>query len=91
MSGGRHKWQSAYPTDQAATDAGAFTPARWNNDEHYIDGDITAVAAASVPTNPAAGSVKQFFTITGTTPNRHIVIGYLLEDGTQIIAVDITI
>ncbi|OHB77710.1 MAG: hypothetical protein A2Z25_20710 [Planctomycetes bacterium RBG_16_55_9] len=73
--------------DNPAYDASS---GEWN-EPHEVSGDFDFVGAGSQPAAPAAGKVKQFVKITGTSPNKNIVIGYLLEDGTPIILADVTI
>ena len=61
------------------------------NDAHGVEGDFDIAGAASVPGSPSAGSIRQFVKITGTSPNKNVVVGYKLEDGTVITLVDVTI
>jgi hypothetical protein len=80
-----HGWTTAQPNNPA------HDVSKDNMNTHVITGDFDIVAAGTEPSSPASGVVKHFLKITGASPNRNIVIGYKLEDGTVIILVDITI
>jgi hypothetical protein len=85
MSGITHGWTTAQP-DNPAYDVSAD-----ELNTHSITGDFDITGGASVPLAPAAGKVRQYVKVSGTTPNRNIRVGFLLEDGTDIVLADVTI
>jgi len=85
MSGITHEWA----TSQA--DNPAYDVSKDEMNAHSITGDFDITGAGTVPPAPATGKIRQYAKISGTTPNRNIRIGYLLEDGTDIVLADVTI
>jgi hypothetical protein len=87
MAGITHKKVSAI-ADGVESDL--VLPSDWN-DTHNITEYAEIIGGSAAPTTPAAGKVRHYVITTGTTPNRTIKIGYVLEDGTDVSIYEATI
>lgn len=86
MAGIRHKKSMVGP-DNPEYEASS---GEWN-DEHNLIEYVDVIGGAAIPAAPAVGKARQYVRISGITPNRNIRIGWLLEDGTDIVLADVTI
>ena len=80
-----HGWTTAQSNNPA------YDVSKDNMNTHVITGDFDITGAGAIPAAPDAGKARHYLKISGTTPNKNIRIGYLLEDGTDIILADVTI
>ena len=86
MAGITHETVAAAADDPEAE----INKAEWNA-AHAVSEYHDVTGGAAVPAAPGAGKARQYVKINGTTPNKNIRIGWLLEDGTDIVLADVTI
>lgn len=71
-----HNWTTAEANDPASD------VSKDNMNDHEVLEFFDIEAGASLPAAPAAGKLRPYAVISGTTPNRTIEFGVMIEDGT---------